>query len=74
MATVSIAALLDPQAIVFGGGVIAAQGERLLAPVRDAALACLPAPVRILQSSLGEDAQVLGAVRLALDRLEGQER
>ena len=74
MATVSIGALLDPQAIVFGGGVIAAQGERRLGPVRDAALACLPAPVRVLQSSLGEDAQVLGAARLALDRLEGQER
>jgi predicted NBD/HSP70 family sugar kinase len=71
MATVSIAALLDPAMVVFGGGVIAAQGERLLGPVREAAARALPAPPRIVASSLGDDAQLLGAVRLALDVLEG---
>jgi len=74
MATVSVATLVDPQAIFFGGGVMAAQGERLLAPVRDAVVRALPAPVRIEQSALGEDAQILGAVRLALDRLDGAEQ
>jgi glucokinase len=74
MATVDIAALLDPEAVVFGGGVIAAQGERLLGPVRAAVARALPAPPRIVASALGEDAQLIGAVRLALDLLEGAER
>ena len=70
MAVADIAALLDPQAVVFGGGVMLAQGERLLAPVREAALRCLPARPAILLTQLAGDAQILGAVRLALDRLE----
>ncbi|MDE3096358.1 MAG: ROK family protein [Chloroflexota bacterium] len=74
MAIVDIAALLDPQAIVFGGGVAMAQGERLLGPVREAALRCLPARPAIVLSELGADAQLLGAVRLALDRLAEQGR
>ncbi|HYM27791.1 MAG TPA: ROK family protein [Steroidobacteraceae bacterium] len=69
MAVAQIAALLDPEAIVFGGGVAIAQGEAFLASVRNLALPCTPGTPRILLSSLGEDAQILGAVRLALDRL-----
>jgi glucokinase len=69
-AVASIAALLDPQAIIFGGGVALAQGERLLAPVREAASRCLPAQPRIVLSELGDDAQIIGGVRLALDRLQ----
>ncbi|MEX2246423.1 MAG: ROK family protein [Dehalococcoidia bacterium] len=71
MAVVDICALLDPQAVIFGGGVIMAQGEALLAPLRDLALRCLPSRPQILLSQLGEDAQLLGAVRLARDRLQG---
>jgi glucokinase len=70
MAVAQMCALLDPQAVVFGGGVAAAQGEEFIAPVREMALRCLPAKPQVLVSSLGEDAQVVGAVRLALDRLE----
>jgi glucokinase len=70
MAVVSIAALLDPQTVVFGGGVAMAQGERLIGPVREMALSALPAKPDIVLSTLGEDAQLLGAVRLALDCLE----
>ena len=70
MAVADIAALLDPQAIVFGGGVIAAQGEWLLDPIRQMVLRCAPGRPKILVSSLGEDAQIAGAVRLALDRLQ----
>lgn len=73
MAVASIATLLDPQAIIFGGGVANAQGERLLGPVRESALRCLPSQPRIVLSELGDDAQMIGAIRLALDRLE-QER
>ena len=69
MAVVEIASLLDPQAVVFGGGVAMAQGERLIAPVREMALRCLPAKPSIMLSALGEDAQLLGAVRLALDQV-----
>ena len=69
MALADMAALLDPEAIIFGGGVAMAQGEWFLGPVRDMALRCVPGKPRIILSSLGEDAQLLGAVRLALDRL-----
>jgi glucokinase len=71
MATVNVCALLDPQAVVFGGGVAVAQGERLVGPVRDMALRRLPAKPSIVLSSLGEDAQLIGAARLAMDKLAG---
>ncbi len=70
MAVADIAALLDPQAIVFGGGVIAAQGEWFLAPIREMALRCTAARPNIVMSELGADAQIAGALKLALDRIE----
>jgi len=69
MAVADIAALLDPEAIVFGGGVAAAQGEWFLAPIREMALPCTPGKPKIVLSALGEDAQIIGAVKLAYDRL-----
>jgi glucokinase len=69
MAVADIAALLDPEAIVFGGGVAAAQGEWFLAPIREMALPCAPGKPKIVLSALGEDAQIIGAVKLAYDRL-----
>lgn len=70
MAIADMVALLDPQAVIVGGGVAAAQGEEFVAPIRDLVLACVPSRPNILLSSLGHDAQVLGAVKLALDRLQ----
>jgi glucokinase len=70
MAVADIGALLDPQAIVFGGGVVAAQGERFLAPIREMALRCTPGKPRVVMSELGADAQIAGALKLALDRIE----
>jgi predicted NBD/HSP70 family sugar kinase len=70
MAIVDIVALLDPQAVILGGGVAAAQGEALITPVRDMAHASLPFKTPIRLSALGADAQVLGAVKLALEKLE----
>jgi glucokinase len=70
MALADIAALLDPEAIILGGGVTAAQGERFVAPIRELVRACTPSRTPILLSELGEDAQILGAVRLALDRVQ----
>jgi predicted NBD/HSP70 family sugar kinase len=68
MATASIIALLDPDAVVFGGGVIAAQGAWFLDPIRELAHRSTPTKTPILQSQLGEDAQILGAIKLALDK------
>jgi glucokinase len=67
MATADIVALLDPEAVIFGGGVAMAQGERLLGPVRELVHASTPMRTKIVLSELGEDAQILGAVRLAVE-------
>ena len=72
MAIADVIAVLDLEAVVFGGGVAAAQGEWFLAPVREMALRCVPSRPWLVLSSLGEDAQLLGAVRLALDSLEAR--
>lgn len=66
MAVADIIALLDPQAVIFGGGVAMAQGALLIDPVRDLVHRSTPVKTPILLSSLGKDAQVLGAVRLAM--------
>lgn len=65
MAVVNITALLDPDAIIFGGG-MSSQGERLLGPVKRKAEGYgLPIPPLRL-SKLGEDAQLFGALYSAL--------
>ena len=69
MSVSAIIALLDPGAVIFGGGVAMAQGEFLVGPVRDMALRSTAFGAKVLLSELGEDAQLLGAVKLALDRL-----
>jgi predicted NBD/HSP70 family sugar kinase len=61
---VAIAALVDPGLIVLGGGV--GSNPMLLAGVRRE-LAALPWPTEVVGSGLGRRANVLGAVRLALD-------
>lgn len=68
-ACASLAAVLDPQVFVFGGGVAAA-GDLLLDPVRDAFLAHLPArgfhpEPRFATAELVNDAGVVGAADLA---------
>jgi predicted NBD/HSP70 family sugar kinase len=68
MAVVDIIALLDPEAVVFGGGVIAARGAALLDPVRELVHRNTPRKTAILASTLGADAQIIGAVKLALDK------
>jgi glucokinase len=69
MTLIAIAALLDPEAIVLGGGTAQA-GDWFLGQVRTRLAAELdPAPALIL-SVLGEDAQVHGAVFGALWELD----
>lgn len=65
----SLAAVLDPQVFVVGGGVIAA-GDMLLGPAREAYTEHLPAlghrPVApIVAAAMGNDAGIVGAAALA---------
>ena len=69
IAVINMTALLDPEAIIFGGGTAAA-GEPLLDRVRarvERELSICPA---LIQSTLGEDAQLHGAVFGALWQLD----
>jgi len=68
-AAASLAAILDPQILVIGGGLSVA-GELLLKPVRDAYLSHLPArgyrpEMKIVSADLINDAGVVGAADLA---------
>lgn len=68
MAVVDICALLDPEMVFFGGGVISAQGEALVEPVRELVHRNTPVRTPISVSELGDDAQLIGAMKLALDK------
>jgi len=70
MTVTDMIAMLDPQAVVFGGGVAMAQGEWFLAPIREMVHRCTPLRTKIVLSELGEDAQIMGAIRLARIALE----
>jgi len=63
--------LLNPQAIVIGGGVAKA-GEVLFSPLQNRVLAQLSGPFRdylqILQARFGNEAGMVGAATLALER------
>jgi glucokinase len=69
MAVIAIAALLDPAAIVFGGGTAEA-GEALLKPVRRRVERELSVRPVLICSALGEEAQLHGAVFGALWQLD----
>jgi hypothetical protein len=56
--------------VIFGGGVTMAQGEEFVGPIREMALRSVPFGAEVLVSTLGEDAQLLGAIKLATDRLD----
>lgn len=65
-AVATIAALLDPEAIIIGGG-LSRQGEALLGPLRAVVKQIAGPPVRLLPAELGTDAQVVGAVYAAME-------
>jgi glucokinase len=65
MAIIAIAALLDPEAIIVGGGTAEA-GEDLLDPVRERVAREVPTLPVIIASALGSEAQLYGAVFAAL--------
>ena len=68
MAIIAIAALLDPEAIIVGGGTAEA-GEDLLDPVRERVAREVPALPIIIASALGPEAQLYGAVFAALQNI-----
>ena len=75
-ACASLAAVLDPQVFVFGGGVASA-GELLLEPIRAAYLANLPArgyhpEAEFATAELVNDAGVVGAADLARRHVTGE--
>ena len=70
----TLVSVLDPALVVLGGGVMHGAGDLLLDPIRDE-VARWAQPIaarqcRIVLSTLGENAGLLGAARLALDALE----
>jgi glucokinase len=68
----AIVNLLDPEMLVYGGGLIEALGDRFLEPVRVVArqhyIYQQGAPVQIVTAKLGDNAAVLGAAVVAQRR------
>ena len=69
IAVINMTALLDPEAMIFGGGTASA-GEDLLDRVRERVERELPTCPALIHSVLGEDAQLHGAVFGALWELD----
>jgi glucokinase len=69
----SIINLIDPEMLVYGGGLVEAMGDRFLAPIRAIGYEHLlqqSGPlVRIVPAELGDNAGVLGAAVVAQQRL-----
>jgi predicted NBD/HSP70 family sugar kinase len=74
-AVATVAAVLDPELVVLGGGVGAGGGDLLLPLIGDALTAISPFTPRLAVSTLGADAVIAGAkasgLRIALDRIFG---
>lgn len=69
MAIIAISVVLDPEAIFIGGGTVAA-GDWFIGEIRDRVRRELTHPPAIMQSVLGENAQLHGAVFGALWELD----
>jgi predicted NBD/HSP70 family sugar kinase len=69
VAVINASALLDPDVIVLGGGVMRS-GDLLLGRIADRLAAALVSPPPVVLSRLGGDATVMGAVARALDAAE----
>jgi glucokinase len=65
-AIANIVAILDPELVVFGGGLSHA-GDLLIRPVRDVVSRIVPNVPRLEISALGDDAQLYGALYSAMD-------
>lgn len=73
LAVVSIVNVFGPDAVILGGGITLAWGERLLAPAREAVAASafrmLGARARIVPAALGDDVGLIGTVPLVASAL-----
>ncbi len=71
-ALVGMVDVFAPEIVVVGGGIAAAQGERLLGPARDAvratAFRTAASRVRIVAAALGDDVGLIGALALVRAR------
>jgi len=71
LATASVIHIVDPEVIVFGGGVIEACGKWMMPWIeKSAQKSTLPgtgAPLKIVQSTLGDDAILMGGLSLLLN-------
>jgi predicted NBD/HSP70 family sugar kinase len=65
----AVAVVVDPDAMIVGGGVSRA-GAALLAPLERRVSELVPRTPRFVLSSLGEEAVAVGAVRLAIQSVE----
>lgn len=70
-AVANIVAVLDPALVVFGGGLSHA-GDLLLQPLRRVVSRIVPNLPRLEISSLGDDAQLMGAVNSAMEVAESR--
>jgi len=68
-AVANITTLLDPELVVFGGG-IAQVGEQLFTPLRAVVSRIVPNTPEIRLTALGDDAQLFGSVYSALQLAE----
>jgi glucokinase-like ROK family protein len=66
-----VSALLDPEAIVLGGGV-AQSADLLIEPILQRIKGTIPFVPRIVASNLGSQAVVMGTIMLVLDATTGQ--
>lgn len=66
LAIATIAALIDPEVIVLGGGV-ARSADVLIDPILERIEGVIPTVPQLLQSNLGSRAAVMGAILLVLD-------
>jgi glucokinase len=75
LATASVLHVVDPEVIIFGGGVIEACGDFMLPLIEKTALkVAMPGtgkPLQIVRSELGDDAIIFGGVALARERVLG---
>jgi predicted NBD/HSP70 family sugar kinase len=76
-AIATVAAVLDPELVVLGGGIGTGGGDLLLRPIAEALASISPFSPRLEVSTLGVDAVIAGCtttgLRLAFDRIFGSD-
>ncbi|MBI5818963.1 MAG: ROK family protein [Verrucomicrobia bacterium] len=70
--------VINPQAVILGGGLIEALGKQMLPRIRKSAMAHVigasPERVKIVDSGLGDDANIIGAALVARAMVETRRR